>query len=74
METIRQELKAFDASQLVWDFDNPQKRVPPWAERDDADKLPLSEYFTTSDGEDFFDQALRAMRQAREYRCPLEME
>lgn len=73
MAVIREELRAFAPSQVVWDFDDLQKQ-PPWGDNISPEITDLSQYFVTGDGEDFFEVALDAMQEAKKRRVPLEIE
>lgn len=54
LRQIRQELKAFAPSEIVWDIDEPQAS-PPWGADISEDITDLSNYFVTSTGRDMFD-------------------
>ena len=65
VEQIQQELKAFPPSKVVWDAGDLSKR-PPWGDDISEDITDLSNYFVTSEGEDFLEVLKEALQQAAE--------
>ncbi len=49
---IQKELQAFTPDQVIWDIEDLSKQ-PPWGNDISEDITDLSNYFVTSDGEDF---------------------
>lgn len=54
MERVREELKEFKPSEVVWDFGDISAK-PPWGTDISTAITDLSNYFVTQDGRDFFD-------------------
>lgn len=52
LEDIKEQLKNYSPSQVVWDIEDISKR-PPWGDNIIEEITDLSNYFVTSDGEDF---------------------
>ncbi|ASB87372.1 MULTISPECIES: immunity 70 family protein [Bacillus] len=52
LEDIKERLKNYSPSQVVWDIEDISKR-PPWGDNISEEITDLSNYFVTSDGEDF---------------------
>ncbi|KUP31392.1 immunity 70 family protein [Bacillus halotolerans] len=52
LKDIKERLKEYSPSQVVWDIEDSNKR-PPWGDNISEDITDLSNYFVTSDGEDF---------------------
>lgn len=52
LEDIKEQLKNYSPSQVVWDIEDISKR-PPWGDNISEEITDLSNYFVTSDGEDF---------------------
>lgn len=72
VSVIKKEFGKFSPNQVVWDFNDLTKR-PPWG-NDIADTITnLSNYFVTSDGEDFFDVFYRAINDAKEINMDIEL-
>ena len=57
---IREKLKAFPPSEVVWDIENPKSR-PPWRDAISTDITDLSNYFVTSTGRDVFEVLLECL-------------
>ena len=66
---IKDKLKEFSPEQVVWDIEDLSKQLP-WGNKISSDITDLSNYFVTSDGEDFigiFENALKmAARMGKE--------
>ncbi|KFI04973.1 hypothetical protein JN25_00310 [Bacillus sp. BSC154] len=52
LKDIKEKLKEYSPSQVIWDIEDINKR-PPWGDNISEDITDLSNYFVTSDGEDF---------------------
>ena len=52
LKEIKQELAKFQPSDVIWDIEDLSAR-PPWGDDISPDITNLSNYFVTSDGEDF---------------------
>ena len=52
LKKIQLELQAFSPDKVVWDIDDLSNQ-PPWGKNISNDITNLSNYFVTSDGEDF---------------------
>lgn len=52
LKEIKQELAKFPLSDVIWDIEDLSAR-PPWGDDISPDITNLSNYFVTSDGEDF---------------------
>ncbi|MGG0776455.1 immunity 70 family protein [Bacillus rugosus] len=52
LKDIKERLKEYSPSQVIWDIEDINKR-PPWGDNISEDITDLSNYFVTSDGEDF---------------------
>ncbi|MGG1226894.1 immunity 70 family protein [Bacillus halotolerans] len=52
LKDIKERLKEYSPSQVVWDIEDSNKR-PPWGDNISEDITDLSNYFVTCDGEDF---------------------
>lgn len=70
---IKEELKEFPASKIVWDIDDMSK-LPPWGTNISSDIKNLSNYFLTSDGENVFDTFFRAIDKAKLLKANLEIK
>ena len=65
LNVIKEELKAFSPDKVIWDIEDLSKQ-PPWGNNISKDITSLSNYFVTSDGEDFLATFLRALEMAKE--------
>lgn len=52
LKDIKERLKEYSPSQVIWDIEDINKR-PPWGDNISDEITDLSNYFVTSDGEDF---------------------
>ena len=73
LNCIRQELAKYDPDQVVWDIEDLSKQ-PPWGNRISEDITNLSNYFVTSDGEDFLAVFERALQMGLEEGKPVKIE
>lgn len=62
---IKEKLKSFPPSKVVWDINDLQKK-PPWGDKISHDITDLSNYFVTNDGKDLFYVLLNALDKASE--------
>ncbi|MBR5682402.1 MAG: immunity 70 family protein [Ruminococcus sp.] len=69
---IKAELKRFSADKVVWDMDDLSKQ-PPWGSNISPDITDLSNYFVTSDGEDFITVLQHAVEKAVSLGTELEI-
>lgn len=65
LKTIQRELAAFSHQKVVWDIEDLTKQ-PPWGNNISSDITDLSNYFVTSDGEDFISKFFAALECAKE--------
>ena len=72
LNTIREELKKFSPDKVVWDIDDLSKQ-PPWGKNISKDITDLSNYFVTSDGEDFISVIFKALNDSKEMNAPVEI-
>ena len=73
LDTIKEELKKLPPSKVVWDIDDITK-MPPWGENISKDITDLSNYFVTSDGEDFLTIFRHALEKSQELGLPIAIE
>ncbi len=52
LDTITKELRRFSCDKIIWSFED-LSLSPPWGNRISSDITDLSNYFVTSEGEDF---------------------
>ena len=72
LNVIKEELKAFSPDKVIWDIEDLSKQ-PPWGNNISKDITSLSNYFVTSDGEDFLATFLRALEMVKEVSCDMEI-
>lgn len=72
LTNIREELKNFPPNKVVWDIEDLSKQ-PPWGKNISKEITDLSNYFVTSDGEDFISVFFRALEDSKEMNAPLEI-
>ena len=65
LNIINEELKAFTPDKVIWNIDDLSKQ-PPWGSDISEDITDLSNYFVTSDGEDFISVFFDALETAKE--------
>lgn len=73
LRTIEDELKKLAPDKVIWDIDDMTK-MPPWGKNISKDITDLSNYFVTSDGEDFLTLFKHALEKSLELRLPIEIE
>lgn len=65
LKEIKQELTKFPPSDVIWDIED-LSAIPPWGNNISPDITNLSNYFVTSDGEDFLLILQHALEKALE--------
>lgn len=73
LKDIRERLKKFEPSKVVWDKTDLTKQ-PPWGDDISPDITDLSNYFVTSDGEDLFEVIFEAIGKAKDENSELIIE
>lgn len=73
LNTITEELKKISSDKVIWDIDDISK-LPPWGDNISKDITDLSNYFVTSNGEDFLTLFKHALEKSRELGLPIEIE
>lgn len=73
LNTIEEELKKIPPDKVVWDIDDMTK-MPPWGENISKDITDLSNYFVTSDGEDFLTLFKHALEESLKLGLSIEIE
>ena len=64
MTVIIAELKEFSPDQVIWDIADLSKQ-PPWGNDISPEIQKLSAYFITCDGENIFDEIIKAFKEAK---------
>ena len=73
LKKIQLELQAFSPDKVVWDIDDLSNQ-PPWGKNISNDITNLSNYFVTSDGEDFITIFFNALEKAKKMQMDLTIE
>lgn len=73
LDQIREELRQFPPSDVVWDVEDRSKR-PPWGDEISDEITDLSHYFVTEDGRDLFDVLAEAIGYASRAGAPLRVQ
>lgn len=73
VKDIQVQLRKYAPNQVVWDIDDLSKQ-PPWGMNISTEITDLSNYFVTSDGEDFITILLHALEKAKEMNVSIEIE
>ncbi len=73
LKKIQLELQAFSPDKVVWDIDDLSKQ-PPWGKNISNDITNLSNYFVTSDGEDFITIFFNALEKAKKLQMDLTID
>lgn len=73
LKVIQKELKAYGPEKVIWDIEDLSKQ-PPWGNEISKDITDLSNYFVTSDGEDFLSVFFRALEEAKEDTTGIEIK
>lgn len=72
LNIIKKELEAFTPDQVVWNIEDLSQQ-PPWGSDISEDITDLSNYFVTSDGEDFLSVFFDALETAKEIDSDVEI-
>ena len=73
LSQIKQELALFAPDQVIWDIDD-RSLTPPWGDNISEDITDLSNYFVTSEGEDFLSVFAAALDKAQQRNAPLKIQ
>lgn len=73
LSQIKQELAQFAPDQVIWDIDD-RSLTPPWGDNISNDITDLSNYFVTSEGEDFLTVFAAALDKAQQRNAPLKIQ
>lgn len=73
LKVIQEKLKAYGPEKVIWDIEDLSKQ-PPWGNEISKDITDLSNYFVTSDGEDFLSVFFRALVKAKENNTSIEIQ
>ncbi len=73
LKIIKTEFKKFNPDKVVWDIDDLSKQ-PPWRNDISKDITDLSNYFVTSDGNDFITIFFNALEMAKELSVEIEIK
>ncbi len=73
LNTIKKELQVFSPEKVVWDIEDLSKQ-PPWGNDISKDITDLSNYFVTSDGNDFLTVFSRVLEKAKEVNAEIEIK
>ena len=73
LSIIKKELQAFTPDKVIWDIEDISKQ-PPWGNNISKDITNLSNYFITSEGEDFISVFLHALKKAKEVNSDIEIK
>ena len=72
LNVIRKELQVYSPDKVIWDIEDLSKQ-PPWGSDISKDITDLSNYFVTSDGEDFLSVFMCALEMAKEINFEIEI-
>ena len=73
LSQIKQELAQFAPDQVIWDIDD-RSLTPPWGDNISDDITDLSNYFVTSEGEDFLAVFSAALDKAQQRNASLKIQ
>ena len=73
LSQIKQELAQFAPDQVIWDIDD-RSLTPPWGDNISDDITDLSNYFVTSEGEDFLSVFAAALDKAQQRNASLKIQ
>lgn len=73
LSQIKQELAQFAPDQVIWDIDD-RSLTPPWGDNISDDITDLSNYFVTSEGEDFLSIFAAALDKAQQRNASLKIQ
>ena len=72
LEDVKEKLKKFEPSNVVWDVED-LKKQPPWGNNISEDITDLSNYFVTSDGRDLISVIFKVFEEAETERTKIEL-
>ncbi|EAH9763692.1 immunity 70 family protein [Campylobacter jejuni] len=73
LENIQKEFKNFTPKQIIWDIEN-LSLMPPWGDNISSDITNLSNYFITSDGNDFIELFKKVLQLAENEKVNLTIK
>lgn len=73
LSIIKKELQAFSPDKVIWDIEDISKQ-PPWGDNICKDITNLSNYFITSDGEDFISVFFHALEKSKVVNSDIEIK
>lgn len=73
LSIIKKELQSFSPDKVIWDIEDISKQ-PPWGDNISKDITNLSNYFITSDGEDFISVFFHALEKSKEVNSDIEIK
>lgn len=73
LSQIKQELAQFAPDQVIWDIDD-RSLTPPWGDNISDDITDLSNYFVTSEGEDFLSVFAAALDKTQQRNASLKIQ
>lgn len=73
LKIIKDKLMELLPDKVIWDIDDLSK-LPPWGKNISKDITNLSNYYVTSDGEDFITIFMHALEKSQELKLPIEIE
>ena len=73
LKIIKTELQKFSPDKVIWDIEDLSKQ-PPWGNNISKDITNLSNYFVTSNGNDFIAVFLNALEKAKEVSAEIEIK
>ena len=73
LSQIKQGLAQFAPDQVIWDIDD-RSLTPPWGDNISDDITDLSNYFVTSEGEDFLSVFAAALDKAQQRNASLKIQ
>ena len=73
LNMIKNELKSLSPQEVIWDIEDLSKQ-PPWGNNISKDITDLSNYFVTSDGNDFLTILCHALEKAQEVNSEIEIK
>lgn len=73
LKIIKEKLKDFSPDKVIWDIDG-LTVSPPWGKNISKEITDLSNYFVTSDGDDFIALFMHALEKAEELQICIKIE
>ena len=73
LKIIKEKLKDFSPDKVIWDIDD-LTVSPPWGKNISKEITDLSNYFVTSDGDDFIALFMHALEKAEELQICIKIE